>query len=210
VFCDAVQALGRIAVDIGTLGVDFLVISAHKIGGPQGAGALVLADERFCPEPLLAGGGQERRRRAGTENMAAIAGFGVAAGLARHHLSDAGRIATLRARLEQGVLAVSPEVAIAGASADRLPNTVLFLVPGIEAEVAVIAFDLEGIAVSAGSACSSGKVAASHVLEAIGLPPNLARSGVRVSLPPTATAEDVDSFVAAWRAIHSRIWRQAA
>jgi cysteine desulfurase len=210
VFCDAVQALGRINVDIRTLGVDFLALSAHKLGGPQGAGALVLADEDVRPEPLLIGGGQERRRRAGTENVPAIAGFGVAARLANHHLSGAGHIADLRGKLERDLRAVSPDAKIAGWGAERLPNTTLFAVPGILAETAVIAFDLEGIAVSAGSACSSGKVAASHVLEAMGEPADVARSGIRVSLTADADAADIESFAVAWRAIYGRMSRGRA
>lgn len=210
VFCDAVQALGRVPVDIRALGVDFLALSAHKIGGPQGAGALVVADEAVHPEPLLTGGGQERRRRAGTENVAAIAGFGVAARLASHHLREADRIAGLRDELERGILAVSPEARILGAGAERLPNTTLFAASGVLAETAVIGFDLEGVAVSAGSACSSGKVSASHVLEAMGEPAATARGGIRVSLPTSAEAADVEAFVAAWRTIHGRMRRTLA
>lgn len=205
VFCDAAQAPGRIPVDLTALGVDFLALSAHKLGGPQGAGALILAEEDVRPQPLLTGGGQERRRRSGTENVAAIGGFGVAARLAAHHLQEVERVAALRARLERELLAVSPEARIVGANAERLPNTTLFAVPGIAAEIAVIAFDLEGIAVSAGSACSSGKVATSHVLEAMREPPEIARSGVRVSLTAAASEADVEGFIAAWRAIHSRM-----
>jgi cysteine desulfurase len=210
VFCDAVQALGRVHVDIVALGVDFLAISAHKIGGPQGAGALILADEAVRPEPLLTGGGQERRRRSGTENVAAIAGFGVAASLSDHHLREADRIAALRDDLERGVLAISPGAKLAGAGVARIPNTMLFALPGLPAETAVIAFDLEGIAVSAGSACSSGKVSASHVLEAMGEPAEVARGGIRVSLPVDAIAADVEAFLAAWRAIHARMSRSRA
>jgi cysteine desulfurase len=205
VFCDAAQALGRIPVDIRALGVDFLALSSHKIGGPQGAGALALADGTVHPEPLLTGGGQERRRRSGTENVAAIAGFGVAASLANHHLSDAGRIAALRANLERSLLAVSPDARIFGVEAERLPNTTLFAAPGLPAETAVIAFDLEGIAVSAGSACSSGKIAESHVLQAMGEPAGTARSGIRVSLPSATEAAEVEAFVVAWRAVHARM-----
>jgi cysteine desulfurase len=205
VFCDAVQALGRIPVDIAALGVDFLALSSHKIGGPQGAGALVLADEAVAPAPLLTGGGQERRHRAGTENVSSIVGFGVAAGLARSHLADAGRIAALRAELERGLVAVSAETRIFGTEAERLPNTTLFAAPGMAAETAVIAFDLEGIAVSAGSACSSGKVARSHVLEAMGVPESVARSGIRVSLTNAAETADIEAFVAAWRAVDARM-----
>jgi cysteine desulfurase len=210
VFCDAVQALGRIPVDIAALGVEFLALSAHKLGGPQGIGALVLADESIRPEPLLTGGGQERRCRAGTENVAGIAGFGVAARLAASHLGEAGRLAELRARLEQELLAVSPAARIAGATAERLPNTTLFAEPAISAETAVIAFDLEGIAVSAGSACSSGKVTASHVLDAMGEPAEIARSGIRVSLPYDAEEADIENFIRAWGVIHARLSRPKA
>jgi cysteine desulfurase len=210
-FCDAVQALGRIPLDIAALGADFISLSAHKIGGPQGIGAIVLADEAIRPPPLLAGGGQERRHRAGTENVAGIAGFGVAARLASHHLKGAGSIAELRDRLERELLAISPDARIVGKGVERLPNTTLFVLPGLSAEVAVMAFDLEGVAVSAGSACSSGKVSASHVLEAMSEGRDAARGGVRVSLPPEAKAEDVDHFIAAWRTIHGRLrTRQAA
>jgi cysteine desulfurase len=210
VFCDAVQGLGRLPVAIGALGVDFLALSAHKLGGPQGAGALVLADESVRPEPLLMGGGQERRLRAGTENVAAAAGFGVAASLARHHLPDMARVRALRDRLERELLAISPEAVIMGGAADRLANTTLFAVPGIAAETLVIAFDLEGIAVSAGSACSSGKIAASHVLEAMGAPPSLTNSGIRVSLTADARDEDIAAFTAAWRGIHARFRQSRA
>jgi cysteine desulfurase len=210
VFCDAVQALGRIPVDIGALEVDFLCLSAHKIGGPQGAGALILADETVRPEPLLTGGGQERRRRSGTENVAAIAGFGVAARLADHHLRGAGRIASLRNELERNLMAVSPEAKIFGTGVERIPNTTFFAVPGVPAETAVIALDLAGIAVSAGSACSSGKVSASHVLKAMGEPEDVARGGIRVSLTAHAEMADVDCFVAAWRAVHARMSRSRA
>lgn len=209
-FCDAVQALGRIPVDIGALQADFVALSAHKIGGPQGAGALVLADENHRPTPLLTGGGQERRRRSGTENVAAIAGFGVAAKRANHHLLEQGRIAALRDRLEREIMAISPEARILGSGADRLPNTALFAVPGIAAETAVIAFDLEGVAVSAGSACSSGKVGASHVLTAMGESMEAARTGIRVSLNAASDEADIEGFIAAWRAIHSRMRRMRA
>jgi cysteine desulfurase len=205
VFCDAVQAAGRIPIDVAALGVDFLALSSHKMGGPQGAGALVLADEAVRPEPLMRGGGQESYRRAGTENVAAIAGFGVAARAAGHHLQDTGRVRILRDRLEAGIAEIAPEALIAGGGAERLPNTVLFAVPGLSAETAVIAFDLEGIAVSSGSACSSGKVGPSHVLEAMGVAPELRRSGIRVSLTPASTETDLEAFLAAWRGIYARL-----
>jgi cysteine desulfurase len=207
VFCDAVQAIGRIPVEIAELGVDFLAISSHKIGGPQGAGALVLADAATRPAPLLTGGGQERRRRAGTENVAASAGFAVAAGCARHHLERADRIRTLRDRLEEELSAISPDATIVGHSAARLPNTTLFTAPGLAAELAVIALDLEGVAVSAGSACSSGKVAESHVLAAMGRP---GETGVRVSLTADTHDGEVDAFLAAWRTVRARLGRRRA
>lgn len=209
-FCDAVQALGRIPLDVAALGADFVVVSAHKIGGPQGVGALILRDEGTRPEPLLTGGGQERKRRAGTENVTAIVGFGIAASLVAHHLTDAGRLSGLRARLERGIRTISPEARIVSAEVDRIPNTTLFVAPGVAAETAVIALDLEGIAVSAGAACSSGKVAASPVLEAMGFGTDEARSGIRVSLPATVEAADIDAFLAAWRIVHSRIGQSRA
>jgi cysteine desulfurase len=205
IFCDAVQAAGRIAIDIQALGVDMLALSAHKMGGPLGVGALVLADEALRPAPLLTGGGQEKSRRAGTENVAAIAGFGVAAAAALHHLEEAERIGDLRARLETGIRHVAPDTVIFGAAAERLANTVLFAVPGVNAETAVIAFDLEGIAVSSGSACSSGKVGDSHVLAAMGVSPELHRGGIRMSLAPSASAAETEHVVEAWKRIYARL-----
>jgi cysteine desulfurase len=209
-FCDAVQALGRIPLDINSLGVDFLALSAHKFGGPQGMGALILADDDLRPEPLMKGGGQEHRRRAGTENVAGAVGFGVAARRAAHHLSHADRLLALRDTLEGKLLAVSPEAKIAGADTERLPNTTMFALPGFSAETMVIAFDLKGVAVSAGSACSSGKVAASHVLSAMGLPADITGSGVRVSLSAVNDDADVEGFIAAWSSIYTRMRQRRA
>lgn len=208
--CDAVQALGRIEVDVGALGADFVAFSAHKIGGPQGVGALVLAHADVRPEPLIPGGGQELRRRSGTENVAALAGFGVAAERVSHHLRTADNIRRLRDALEAGIADIAPDAFIAGADAPRLPNTTLFAAGGIAAEVAVIAFDLEGIAVSAGSACSSGKVQASHVLTAMGVGPEVASGGIRVSLPAGADEADIEAFLAAWRGICARMRQSRA
>ena len=205
IFCDAVQAAGRIPLDIKTLGVDMLALSAHKMGGPQGAGALILADEALRPVPLLTGGGQEKYRRAGTENVAAIAGFGVTATAARHHLEEAVGIGELRRQLEAGVKRVAADAVIFGAAAERLANTVLFAVPGVNAETAVIAFDLEGIAVSSGSACSSGKVGDSHVLAAMGVLPDMRRGGIRMSLSPSTTAAETEHVVDAWKRIYARL-----
>jgi cysteine desulfurase len=195
---DAVQAAGRIVCNINALGADLLTLSGHKIGGPKGAGALVKGGPLDL-DPLVTGGGQERGERAGTENVASIAGFGAAAGAAQADLADeSARMRGLRDRLEAGLRDGTPDVVIFGVDAERLPNTTLFTVPGMKAETAVILFDLEGVAVSSGAACSSGKVQPSHVLEAMGVSPQLARGAVRVSLGPTTTQDDIERFLAAW------------
>jgi cysteine desulfurase len=191
---DAVQGPGRIACRIGELGADLMSLSAHKLGGPQGAGALVSCGDIHIGEPLIKGGGQERGLRAGTENVAAIAGFGAAAAVTANQ-ADATRMAGSRDRLEAGIKAILPEVLIFGESAPRLPNTTLFAVPGMKAETAIISFDLNGIAVSSGSACSSGKVQASHVLAAMGVEPSLAQGAVRVSLGWSTSESDIENLL---------------
>jgi cysteine desulfurase len=191
---DAVQGPGRIACRIGELGADLMSLSAHKLGGPQGAGALVSRGDIHIGEPLIKGGGQERGLRAGTENVAAIAGFGAAAAVAANQ-ADAARMAGSRDRLEAGIKAILPEALIFGESAPRLPNTTLFAVPGMKAETAIISFDLNGIAVSSGSACSSGKVQASHVLAAMGVEPSLAQGAVRVSLGWSTSESDIENLL---------------
>jgi cysteine desulfurase len=198
---DAVQAVGRIACDINALGADLLTLSAHKIGGPKGVGALIRAREDIhFPEPLIHGGGQERGLRAGTENVAGIAAFGAAAAAVhRQGTADADHMLALRHRLEAGLKAVTPGVVIFGAAAERLPNTTLFAAEGMKAETAVISFDLEGIAVSSGAACSSGKVQPSHVLAAMGVSPALTRGAVRLSLGWTTTETDIERCLGAWR-----------
>jgi cysteine desulfurase len=198
---DAVQGAGRVPCDIGALGADLMTLSAHKIGGAKGAGALVRRSEDIhIADPLIRGGGQERGMRAGTENVAGIAAFGAAAAAAQRAVADeAPRLRALRDALEAGLRAISPEAAIFGAAAERLPNTTLFGVAGLKAETTVIAFDLEGIAVSSGAACSSGKVQPSHVLAAMGLAPALTRGAVRVSLGWTTTPADIEHFLTAWR-----------
>jgi len=200
---DAVQAAGRIPVDIGSLGADLLTLSAHKIGGPKGVGALVRGREDLhFTDPLIRGGGQERRARAGTENVAGIAAFGAAAAIARRQLAEeASHILALRDLLEEGLRAIHPGTVIFAAGAQRLPNTTLFAVEGMKAETAVIAFDLEGAAVSSGAACSSGKVQPSHVLAAMGVSPALVRGAVRASLGWTTSRADVERFLAAWRKV---------
>src|SRR4029077_14033607 len=190
---DAVQAAGRIACDIGALGADLLTLSAHKIGGPKGVGALIRArnDIHFA-DPLIRGGGQERGLRAGTENVAGIAAFGTAAAAAvAEGAGEAAAMLALRNQLEAGLKAITPQAVIFGESAARLPNTTLFALAGMKAETAVIAFDLEGIAVSSGAACSSGKVQPSHVLAAMGVSPAL-MAAVRVSLGWATTERDIE------------------
>lgn len=198
---DAVQAAGRVPCDIGVLGADLLTLSAHKIGGPKGVGALIRAsDDIHFADPLIRGGGQERGLRAGTENVAGIAAFGAAAEVAlAQGLAEAAAMLTLRNRLETELKAITPQAVIFGENAPRLPNTTLFALSGIKAETAVIAFDLEGVAVSSGAACSSGKVQPSHVLAAMGVSPALTQAAVRVSLGWTSTEADVLRFLDAWR-----------
>ncbi|MGH6671606.1 MAG: cysteine desulfurase family protein [Xanthobacteraceae bacterium] len=198
---DAVQGAGRIPCDIGALGADVVTLSAHKVGGPKGVGALVRRREDVhFPDPLIRGGGQERGTRAGTENVAGIAGFGAAAAAVRNQFAaEVRRMRELRNALEIGLREVAPRTVIFGEAAERLPNTTLFTLEGMKAETAVIAFDLEGIAVSSGAACSSGKVQPSHVLAAMGVSPALVRGAVRVSLGWTTDEADIERFFGAWR-----------
>jgi cysteine desulfurase len=196
---DAIQGFGKIPFDISVLNADLVTVSAHKIGGPKGVGALVWAEGVQGLEPLLRGGGQERGHRAGTENVAGIAGFGAAVTAAVAALEkDAIRLESLRNRLETG-LRQTPGALIFSRGVRRLPNTTLFTVPGLRAETAVIGFDLGGIAVSSGSACSSGKVQPSHVLEAMGFGRELAQGAVRLSLGWSTCEADIDRCLEAWR-----------
>jgi cysteine desulfurase len=206
---DAIQALGKMALDINALGADLMTLSAHKVGGPKGVGALVLAEGLLGVDPLLRGGGQERGHRAGTENVAGIAGFGAAARAAVAALEAARpRLEGLRDRLEAG-LRETPGMIVFASEAPRLPNTTLFAVPGMRAETAVIGFDLAGIAVSSGSACSSGKVQPSHVLEAMGFGPKLAQGAVRLSLGWSTTEGDIESCLQAWRKLAGTLIRSS-
>lgn len=207
---DAVQAAGRVPLDMTAWGAASMALSAHKIGGPQGAGALVLRDEQTGPRPLLRGGGQEGWRRAGTENTLAIAGFGVAAGAALGELDACDEITRLRDGLERGLCHIWNDTIRFGTDAPRLPNTCCFAVPGVAAETALIALDMEGIAVSSGSACSSGKVSASPVLLAMGVPRDLARCAIRISLGPETSAAEIETFLAAWQRISRRIREASA
>ena len=203
---DAVQGPGRVACDIAALGADLMSISSHKLGGPQGVGALVTRGDVHIAEPLVRGGGQERGQRAGTENVAAIAGFGAAAGAT--NLAEIERVALLRAQLDEGITAITPEAVIFGADAPRLPNTTLFAVPGLKAETAIIAFDLNGIAVSSGAACSSGKVQASSVLMAMGADSGLARGAVRLSLGWSTTENEVHEFLKTWKVLAGSLLKE--
>ena len=204
---DAVQTAGRIPCDINALGADLLVISGHKLGGPQGVGALVRSSQALhLADPLIKGGGQERGGRAGTENVAAIAGFGAAAGAAAAALgADGVLVRALRERLEAGLMAVVANTVIFGSGAERLPNTTLFALPGLKAETVLMALDLDGIAASSGSACSSGKVTASRVVKAMGVAPDLGAGAVRLSLGRDTTETEIDRFISAWSKVVSRL-----
>jgi cysteine desulfurase len=209
---DAVQAAGKIPLDIAALGADALTLSAHKLGGPKGAGAIVLASDRIeLGERLVRGGGQERGYRAGTENVAGIVGFGVAAEVAARDLdADMGRVRALRDECEAAIRRRSPEAMIFGQDVVRLPNTLAFATPGLRAETALILFDLEGVAVSSGSACSSGKVRRSHVLEAMGVGPALSEGAIRVSFGWASTENDVGRFATAYEKLSESLHKRRA
>jgi cysteine desulfurase len=213
--CDAVQAIGRMPVDIHKLGVDFLIISAHKMGGPQGVGALIKAQSSLSLPAAIGGGGQEKNQRAGTENTAAIAGFGIAATLVAQEVENFSKTVSLRDSIESSLLPICQEngladrVEVFGADCERVGNTILFSVKGLKAETALIAFDLDGVSVSSGSACSSGKVGSSHVLQAMGVDPELARGAIRVSLGWQSCEEDVRHFARSFGRIAGRLGEMA-
>ena len=209
IHCDAVQAPGRLAFSLATLGVDYLCLSAHKFAGPKGVGALIVRDGAPLKSVVI-GGGQERGRRAGTENVPGIVGFGEAAWLAPQDLANAPRLARLRDRLESRLLEIEPRLHVFSAKAPRLPNTSCLTMPGVQSEMQVMALDLAGVAVSAGSACSSGKVEPSHVLRASGVPDAVSGCAIRVSLGWATREEDIETFLAAWRALYAGLtnrWR---
>lgn len=209
VHTDAVQAVGKTPIDVDALGLDALTLSGHKFGAPKGVGAIVLARGASLETAFVRGGGQESRLRCGTENLSGIAGMGEAA---RRALVDrdaeAARLAALRDRLEARVLALAPDAVVFGGGAPRLPNTLSFAVPGLQAETALIAFDLAGVAVSSGSACSSGKVARSATLAAMGVSPALAAGALRVSLGWNTRGEDVARFLAAFDRVLSSLYQR--
>lgn len=201
VHCDAVQAAGKVAVDFTAWGVDFMALTGHKIGGPQGIGA-IFKRPGLALRSLITGGGQERGARAGTENVAAIVGFGVAAQLAAENLeTSAPRMAEFRDALEAQIKELSPATMIFSADAPRLPNTSNFSLPGVRSDTQVMSLDLAGVAVSAGSACSAGKVEPSHVLDAMGVAPDISTTALRVSFGWNSEAGDVDKFIEAWKGL---------
>lgn len=199
---DAVQGAGRLDLSLAALGADFLIVSGHKIGGPKGTGALVSAGETLMPAPLMRGGGQEKGHRGGTENLIGIAGLGAAADVALEALADVQSIQALRDRMEAGMRALAPDLIVHGAASDRLANTSFFSLPGLKAETAQIAFDMEGVAASAGSACSSGKIGRSHVLAAMGADADL--GAIRISLGRVHTDSDISRFLDVFQTINAR------
>ncbi len=205
--CDAVQAAGKIPLAAADIGADLISLSAHKLGGPMGIGALVVTGNAE-PSALTRGGGQERGRRAGSENLPGIAGFAAAAEAAAAGIGDYQRVRGLRDGLEAAAIAAVPDALVIGAGVTRLPNTTALALPGISAETQVIALDLDGVMVSAGAACSSGKVGPSHVLAAMGVAPEIAAGTIRVSLGWTTTEADIAHFLEAWTRLHRRIWRR--
>lgn len=201
--CDAVQAAGKVRLDARALGADLITVSAHKLGGPPGIGALIVTGALDLA-PLFRGGGQERGRRAGTENLPGIAGFAAAARAAATEIASYDRVRGLRDELEASIAASVPEALVLGWRVRRLPNTSALAMPGVPAETQVIALDLEGVMVSAGAACSSGKVGPSHVLAAMGVDPDVAASTIRVSLGWGSSEADIAHFLQAWGAVYRR------
>lgn len=201
---DAAQCFGKITVDMAALGVDMLTISAHKFGGPQGVGALI-AGKHVPLHSFILGGGQEQGYRAGTENIAAIHGFGVAALESTDNIKEMNNVAMLRDKIESSIKNIAQDAVIFGNDAERLPNTSMIAMPNITSQTQIMHFDMEGIAVSSGSACSSGKVETSHVLLAMGVAPELAKSAIRISLGINNTARDADKFINAWKKLYERV-----
>jgi len=201
--CDAVQAAGKLVLDAEEIGADLISLSAHKLGGPPGAGALVVTGGTDLM-PLFRGGRQERGRRAGTENLPGICGFAAAATAALEGVAVYDRVRALRDELEDQIAEIAPDAIVVGAAAPRLPNTSAIAMPGVAAETQVIALDLDGVMVSAGAACSSGKVGPSHVLAAMKVGTEIAKSTIRVSLGWTSSQADIAHFLRAWTALYRR------
>jgi cysteine desulfurase len=207
--CDAVQAAGKLPLAAARIGADLISLSAHKLGGPPGIGALVVTGKAE-PNPMIRGGGHERGRRAGTENLPGIAGFAAAAEAAAAGIADYERVRQLRDSLEAAAIAAVPDAVVIGADVKRLPNTTALAFPGAKAETQVIALDLDGVMVSAGAACSSGRVGPSHVLAAMGTPPEIAAATIRISLGWSTTEADIAHFLDAWTALYRRLSRRVA
>lgn len=201
---DAAQAAGRIPLHFPSMGVDFLSLSAHKMGGPHGMGAIIMQNGTNPPK-LIHGGGQERRQRAGTENVAGIHGFGIAAEIALDNLENFSKLKAYRTQIETAFKSSHPNVLINGEEAPRVANTTSLTIEGFDASTLLMSFDLEGIAVSTGSACSSGSVQASHVLKAMGATDSQAKSGLRISSGWATTQGDIDAFIKSWTKIIQRL-----
>jgi cysteine desulfurase len=208
VHCDAVQALGKIPLDWGLLGVDMLTVCAHKAGGPVGAGALLIRND-LPIRPLITGGGQELSRRAGTENIPAIVGFATLVEEVAH-CPDAGKWLQWRTWLEAQLRAAAPDAQLFGSNAARLPNTLQISMQGVDSATQIMNFDLAGFAVSSGSACSSGRVAPSSVLLAMGISPEIASTAIRISWGWATTQAEIEAFAAAWKATYLRLVKKAA
>ena len=209
IHCDGVQGVGRQPLDMRRLGCTLMTLSAHKLGGPMGVGALVVAGG-WDIAPLICGGGQERGRRAGTENVPAIAGFGAAASAAMADAATWVTVGMLRVQVEHRLAAIAPDAVIYAAAAPRLPNTICISMPGVPAATQVMALDLAGVMVSAGAACSSGKVRRSHVLDAMGVPEREAECAIRISLGWNTSSAEIDHLVEAWGALYARTRVSAA
>ncbi len=201
--CDAVQAVAKIPVDFQALGTDTMAMTGHKFGGPQGIGALIVRD-RDTVDCLMRGGGQENGLRGGTESVALIAALGTAAGIALDHMVEYDRLETLRDQMEARLIQITPGMQIFGSDAPRLPNTSKLMMPGVSSETQVMSFDLAGIEVSAGSACSAGRIEPPYVLTAMGVPDSDALCALRISLGWGTTEADIDRLVAEWSAIYDR------
>ena len=201
---DAVQAAGRLPLDLQKMGVDYMTLSAHKIGGPQGAGCLIMSN-CVSVAPQINGGNQEKNMRAGTENVAAIAGFGVAAELAVQEMAVFQKLDVLRDKVESELQKIAPALRIFGKDVPRVTNTTMFALPGASSETQLITLDLAGICVSNGSACASGTVKASHVLKAMGVSEAEASSSLRISLGWNSTEKDVDYFIRKWTEMYERV-----
>ncbi len=209
VHSDAVQAVGKIPLDFASLNLDVLTLSGHKFAAPKGVGALILADDVTLEGAFVRGGGQEKRLRCGTESLPSLVGMGEAARIASESLrTEAARLAALRDRAETGMRALAPDAVVFGEGSPRLPNTLSFAVPGLDAPAALIALDLAGVAVSSGSACSSGKVARSATLAAMGVPSTLAAGALRVSLGWNTVEEDVSRFLHAFERVATSLYER--